>query len=228
MTDSHSELSELTLTILVALPVEMFVNYEDIFPRVSLLLIWCLRMVGFQIGGLCYTPEPKTFLYKATRYLSAYFFTCVTVSFMSLLMISRFFSNNAVASFLMFFFRFLGKIEHLIDKWMFLITKDMQLIINSAFRRIIVSFQNCCYGSINSCWKSKALSREKQSKEREALRKKLRRVEMKLSNPEKNKARLLKERLYKREYRKRMKDQPSQFRIQLMKGSAKVLTYEVS
>ena len=37
-----------------------------------------------------------------------------------------------------FFFRFLGKIEHLIDKWMFLITKDMQLIINSAFRRIIV------------------------------------------------------------------------------------------
>ena len=43
---------------------------------------------------------------------------------------------------------------------------------------------------------------------------------MKLSNPEKNKARLLKERLYKREYRKRMKDQPSQFRIQLMKGSA--------
>ena len=57
-------------------------------------------------------------------------------------------------------------------------------------------------------------------REREALRKKLRRVEMKLSNPEKNKARLLKERLYKREYRKRMKDQPSQFRIQLMKGSA--------
>ena len=35
-------------------------------------------------------------------------------------------------------------------------------------------------------------------REREALRKKLRRVEMKVSNPEKNKARLLKERLYKR------------------------------
>ena len=32
---------------------------------------------------------------------------------------------------------------------------------------------------------------------------------MKVSNPEKNKAKLLKERLYKREYRKRMKDQPS-------------------
>ena len=32
---------------------------------------------------------------------------------------------------------------------------------------------------------------------------------MKVSNPEKNKTRLLKERLYKRAYRKRMKDQPS-------------------
>ena len=32
---------------------------------------------------------------------------------------------------------------------------------------------------------------------------------MKVSNPEKNKATLLKERLYKREYRKRLKDQPS-------------------
>ena len=36
------------------------------------------------------------------------------------------------------FFRILGKIEHLIDKCMFLITKDIQLIINSVFRRIIV------------------------------------------------------------------------------------------
>ena len=36
------------------------------------------------------------------------------------------------------FFRILGKIELLIDKRMFLITKDIQLIINSVFRRIIV------------------------------------------------------------------------------------------
>ena len=56
---------------------------------------------------------------------------------MSLVMIFRFYFNNAVASFRMFF-RILGKIEHLIDKCMFLITKDIQLIINSVFRRIIV------------------------------------------------------------------------------------------
>ena len=41
--------------------------------------------------------------------------------------------------------------------------------------------------------------------ELDALRKRLKRVEMKISNPEKNKIRLLKERLYKRDYRKRMK-----------------------
>ena len=46
-------------------------------------------------------------------------------------------------------------------------------------------------------------------REQEALRKKLRRVEMKVSNPEKNKARLPKERLYTPNYRKRMADQPS-------------------
>ena len=46
-------------------------------------------------------------------------------------------------------------------------------------------------------------------REREGLRKNLRIVEMKVSNPERNKARLLKERFYNREYRKRMKDQPS-------------------
>ena len=44
-------------------------------------------------------------------------------------------------------------------------------------------------------------------REQEALREKLRRVEMKVSNPEKNKARLLKERLYKREYRKRVQSE---------------------
>ena len=41
------------------------------------------------------------------------------------------------------------------------------------------------------------------------MREKLQRVELKVSNPEKNKARLLKEQLYEREFRKRIKDQPS-------------------
>ena len=51
--------------------------------------------------------------------------------------------------------------------------------------------------------------KKKKEREREAIKKKLQRVEMKVSNPEKNQARLLKERLYKREYRKRIEDQPS-------------------
>ena len=72
------------------------------------------------------------------------------------------------------------------------------------------SFQNYYYGSINSYWKCKTLSREKQRKGTWARssEKEIRRFEMKVSNLEKNKARLLKQRLYKREYRKRMKDQP--------------------
>ena len=41
---------------------------------------------------------------------------------------------------------------------------------------------------------------------------------MKVSNPEKNKARLLKEQLYKRECRKRMKDQPSQISDSIDEG----------
>ena len=42
-------------------------------------------------------------------------------------------------------------------------------------------------------------------RERDALRKKLKRIVMKVNDPEKNQARLLKERLYKQEYRKRIK-----------------------
>ena len=41
--------------------------------------------------------------------------------------------------------------------------------------------------------------------ERDALRKRLKRVEMKITSPEKNKAKLLQERLHKRDYRKSMK-----------------------
>ena len=41
--------------------------------------------------------------------------------------------------------------------------------------------------------------------ERDALRKKLKRIVMKVNDPEKNQARLLKERLYKQEYRKRIR-----------------------
>ena len=73
---------------------------------------------------------------------------------------------------------------------MFLITKDMQLIINSAFRRIIVfRFKIAVMAPLIPNERAKR-SREKNKArvcEREALRKKLRRVEMKLSNPEKNK-----------------------------------------
>ena len=50
-------------------------------------------------------------------------------------------------------------------------------------------------------------------RERDALRKKLKRIVMKVNDPEKNQARLLKERLYKQEYRKRLRsnidEQPS-------------------
>ena len=41
--------------------------------------------------------------------------------------------------------------------------------------------------------------------ERDALKRRLKRVEIKITNPKKNKARLLKKRLYKRDYRKRIK-----------------------
>ena len=50
-------------------------------------------------------------------------------------------------------------------------------------------------------------------RERDALRKKLKRIVMKVNDPEKNQTRLLKERLYKQEYRKRIRpnidEQPS-------------------
>ena len=50
-------------------------------------------------------------------------------------------------------------------------------------------------------------------RERDALRKKLKRIVMKVNDPEKNRARLVKERLYKQEYRKRIRsnidEQPS-------------------
>ena len=50
-------------------------------------------------------------------------------------------------------------------------------------------------------------------REQDALRKKLKRIAMKVNDPEKNQARLLKKRLYKQEYRKRIRsnidEQPS-------------------
>ena len=42
-------------------------------------------------------------------------------------------------------------------------------------------------------------------RERDALRKKLKIIMMKVNDPEKNQVRLLKERLYKQEYRKRIR-----------------------
>ena len=122
---------------------------------------------------------------------------------MSLVMIFRFYFNNAVASFRMFF-RILGKIEHLTYKWMFLTTKDIRRIILFRFKIAVMAPLTSAERAKHYWEKNKERVRE-----REALRKKLWRVEKKVSNSEKNKARLLKERLYKREYRKRMKDQPS-------------------
>ena len=84
---------------------------------------------------------------------------------------------------------------------MFLITKDIQLITNSDFCCIIVfRFKSAVMAPLTPAEKAKRYREKNKEKvrEREALRKKLRRVEMKVSNPEKNKARLLKERLYKR------------------------------
>ena len=53
---------------------------------------------------------------------------------------------------------------------------------------------------------------------KDALRKRYRRVQVKHLDPEKNEAHLLKERLYKREYRKRMKE--------LVNQSTEILTSE--
>ena len=95
---------------------------------------------------------------------------------------------------------------------MFLITKDIQLIINLDFRRIIVfRFKITVMATLTPAERAKHYREKNKEKvrERETLRKKLRRAEMEVFNPEKNKARLLKERLYKREYRKITKDQPS-------------------
>ena len=55
--------------------------------------------------------------------------------------------------------------------------------------------------------KAKRFREKNKVREQEVLREKLRRVEMKVSYPEKNKARLLKERLCKREYRKRVQSE---------------------
>ena len=79
---------------------------------------------------------------------------------------------------------------------MFLITKDIQLIINSGFRRIIVfRFKIAVMAPLFPAERAKRSREKNKAKvcEPKALRKKLRRVEMKVSNPEKNKARLLKE-----------------------------------
>ena len=48
---------------------------------------------------------------------------------------------------------------------------------------------------------------------------------MKVSNPEKNKAKLLKERLYKRDYKKRMKDQLSPISDSIEEGFSQKPSY---
>lgn len=66
----------------------------------------------------------------------------------------------------------------------------------------------CVFHIVNTVTQRSKHYREKNKAkvlERAALRKRLKRVEMKITNPEKNKARLLKERLYKQDYKKRMK-----------------------
>ena len=89
------------------------------------------------------------------------------------------------------FFQILGKIEYLMNKWMFLIPKDIQFIINSGFRRIIVFLFKIAV--MAPWWKSKALSREKQ---RKATWTRSSKKEIRKSWDESNKARLLKEQLY--------------------------------
>ena len=83
---------------------------------------------------------------------------------------------------------------------MFLITKDIQLIINSDFRNIIVfRFKIAIMTPLAPAERAKRYREKKKEKVREweGLRKKLQRAGMKVSNPEKNKARLLKKQLYK-------------------------------
>ena len=77
------------------------------------------------------------------------------------------------------------------NKWMFLIPKDIQFIINSGFRRIIVFRFKIAV--MAPWWKSKALSREKQ---RKAMWTRSSKKEIRKSWDESNKARLLKEQLY--------------------------------
>ena len=66
-------------------------------------------------------------------------------------------------------------------------------------------------------------------RERDALRKKLKRIVMKVNDPEKNQARLLKERLYKQEYRKRIKsntdEQPSPTSNSTEEGFSQMSSY---
>ena len=57
-------------------------------------------------------------------------------------------------------------------------------------------FKIAVMASVTPAEKAKGYREKNKVREQEALREKLRRVEMKVSNPEKNKARLLKERLY--------------------------------
>ena len=107
---------------------------------------------------------------------------------------------------------------------MFLITKDIQLIINSDFRRkIVFSFKIAVMAPLTPSERAKRYweKNKKKVREQEALRKKLRGLEMQLSNPEKNKARLLKEQLYKPGYRKEWKINHYQFRTQSKKGSVR-------
>ena len=104
---------------------------------------------------------------------------------------------------------------------MFLITKDIHLIINSDFFPVIVfCFKIAVMAPLTLAERAMGYREKNKEKirEREALRKKLRRVEIKASNPENNKARLLEKRLYKREYRKRMKDQLSPISDSIKEG----------
>ena len=107
---------------------------------------------------------------------------------------------------------------------MFLITKDIQLIINSGFRRIFVfRFKIDAMAPLTPIEGAKRYwdKNKEKVRERESLRKKLRKAEMKVSNVEKNKARLLKKACTSGSIGKEWKISHHQFRIQLMKGSAR-------
>ena len=116
-----------------------------------------LPLLGYQISGSLLLYVCHCIVYVFAHDLPLLFQQCSSI-----------FSN-------VFFFRILGKIEHLIDKWMFLITKDIQLFINSDFRRIIVfCFKITVMATLTPTERAKRY-REKNKenvREREALRKK--------------------------------------------------------